>query len=130
MTNFIPSEYGGRRFSAVRVGVHLDEVIEGEQAERQPHRRGRLDTDFQKRVSRQSERNQDLEVHIIVGSKLNLPVETLAEIDDRAGGARVLRQELGFPFNLLVQLVDLGDTQAAHLDMIASVFEKLVVDIF
>ena len=52
--------------------VHFDEMIDGENRERHPHRRRRRGADFEHGEADDGEREHDLEIDSVVGRELDL----------------------------------------------------------
>src|SRR5262245_61681892 len=94
--------------SAIMRGMHLDDMIEDEQAERDPNRGRRGGSDLEHRESDDPERERDLQVDGISRCDSDFVVDFLEEIYDRAGAFRMLRQKLGFLLDLVGDTVELG----------------------
>ena len=75
--------------------MHFDDMVEGEQRERDPYRRGRGGADFEHGDSDDPERQDYLQVDRVVRGDPDLAVTVLEEIHDRAGALRMAGQELG-----------------------------------
>src|SRR6516225_1567377 len=75
--------------------MHFDDMVEGEQRERDPHRSRRRSPDFEDRESDDPYRQDYLQVDIVVRGHSDLAVDVLEEIHDRAGALRMASQELG-----------------------------------
>src|SRR6516165_11276934 len=86
---------GDSRTSASMRCMHFDDMVEGEQRERDPYRRGRGGADFEHGDSDDPERQDYLQVDRVVRGDPDLAVTVLEEIHDRAGALRMAGQELG-----------------------------------
>src|SRR5262249_56312876 len=78
--------------------MHFDDMVEGEQRERDPHRRRRRSPDFEDCESDDPYRQRYLQVDVVVRGRSDLAVALLEEIHDCAGALRMAVQAPGlFP---------------------------------
>src|SRR5262249_23452296 len=87
--------------------VHRDEMVERKDRQRDPDRRRRRGADLEYGEADDAERKQDLQVDEVAARELDLAVDPLAKVDERAGGVGILREELGLFLDLARELVDL-----------------------
>ena len=73
-TTIMPWRGRARRFRMGR--MHFDEMIDAEQAERDPDRRRRAGADFKNGDADDSRRQQDLQVDIIIGGDFDFKRST------------------------------------------------------
>src|SRR5262249_50262953 len=104
----------GHRASAIMRGMHLDDMIEDEQAERDPNRGRRGSSDLEHRKTYDPDRERDLQVDGISGCDPDLLIEFPEEVDDRAGAFRMLRQKLRFLLDLVGKIVEVGGGRLIH----------------
>src|SRR5215471_13220747 len=76
---------GDSRTSVSMRRMHFDDMVEGEQRQRDPYRRRRRGADFEHGESDDSKRQDYLQVDIVVRGDSDLAVAVLEEIHDRAG---------------------------------------------
>src|SRR6516225_2271792 len=76
---------GGCRTSVSMRRMHFDDMVEGEQRQRDPHRRRRGCADFEHGESDDPKRQDYLQVDIVVRGDSDLAVAVLEEIHDCAG---------------------------------------------
>src|SRR5262245_29495418 len=76
---------GGCRTSVSMRRMHFDDMVDGEQRERDPRRRRRSCADFERGESDDAKRQDYLQVDIVVRGDSDLAVAVLEEIHDCAG---------------------------------------------
>src|SRR5215472_10717414 len=81
--------------------VHRDEMVERKDRQRDPDRRRRCGADLKYREADDADRKQYLQVDEVAARELDLAVAPLAEVDERAGGLGILREELGLFLDLI-----------------------------
>jgi hypothetical protein len=88
--------------------VHLDEMIDRENGERNPNRRCGGCADPKHGQPDDADRKNDLQIDIVVGRTLDFVIERLYEVDDRAHGMGVAGKVFGLRLDTVCQLVELG----------------------
>ena len=92
--------------------VHLDDVIEREEGQRNSDRRRRRGPDLEQGEADQAERECDLEIDAVVRSQPQIAIALLEEIHDRASAFRMAREKLRFLLDSLRQIVEFGAGRA------------------
>src|SRR6516165_12480509 len=97
--------------------MHFDDMVEGEQRERDPYRRRRGGAHFEDGESDDPQRQDYLQVDTVVRGDSDLAVAVLEEIHDRAGALRMAGQELGLFLDPARKLVDVRQRRTS-LDVV------------
>ncbi len=86
--------------------LQLDEMIEREHAEGEPHRRRREGAHFEQRQRDDAAGEADLEIDRVIGRQFDVTIDVFAYVHDVFGGVGMLGEKFGLFLDLLGDVVE------------------------
>src|SRR5271168_1495902 len=96
----------GRCVAIRRVGMNIDEMVEGKDTEREPHWRGGRYSHFQENPGRQGQGSDHSKIYGVSGASLHPTIELVDPIHQGSRGVGMSSQKLCF---LRKQVLDTGE---------------------